>query len=163
MFEEAHPLKYVRESVLADIPCIAMQLRSEDRRELETVDGCGVYEKLFKVLKDKHRQTFSMLSPSSGEPFGMFGLDYQGIIWMVSTPEIERHAITFLRESRKWISWFHIKQPLLWNWVDSRNPLHVKWLTKWLHFNITHSGMINDVLFYRVEHRRDDQCVIQSQ
>jgi len=56
-----------------------------------------------------------------------------GMIWMVATPDLERHSMEFLRYSRRFIEEVGGEYDLLFNWVDARNEVHLKWL-KWCGF-----------------------------
>ena len=52
---------------------------------------------------------------------------------------------SFLRENEKVIDFLNTKYKILWNYVDCRNQLHIKWL-KWCGFqfiNKTNYGVLN--------------------
>lgn len=157
MFAEAKPYRYVRPATLADVK-IADRLRPEDIAEILAGSGLDPKTQLTETLKihDVKRQTYAMLSPRNNAPFGLFGTADTGLstalIWLVSTPEIEKCSITFLRESRKWITYFHSHYKRLWNWVDARQTLHIKWLTRWLGFYVIDARYINGHKFYAVIH-----------
>ena len=63
----------------------------------------------------------------------MFGVSKEGAIWLLASDEIYRIRFSFLRESRKVIDFLNQKYPTLWNYVDCRNELHIRWL-KWCGF-----------------------------
>jgi hypothetical protein len=63
----------------------------------------------------------------------MFGVSKEGAIWLLASDDIHRIRFSFLRESRKVIDFLNQKYPKLWNYVDSRNQLHLRWL-KWCGF-----------------------------
>lgn len=154
MSVEALRLKYIRPMQYADIFEIEKNLRSADRLELE---ACGqtALRSLKRAYTSHELTNYAILSPMTGRPFGIFGVNgINGIIWMVSTPEIENFKTKFLKGSRTVIETYH-KQgiPVLWNWVDARNELHLKWLTKWLGFEITAEGELNGNKYYKAEHR----------
>ena len=67
----------------------------------------------------------------NGKTAGMAGVNSDGSIWMLCTPEIQNYPITFAREAKRYVD----KQPhkLLWNIVDKRNRVHLK-LLKFLGF-----------------------------
>jgi len=54
-------------------------------------------------------------------------------IWMVATPALEDHQIEFLKYSKKFIEEVSTPFRLVYNWVDERNEVHLKWL-KWCGF-----------------------------
>ena len=66
-------------------------------------------------------------------PVGMFGVSKEGAIWLLASNDIYRIRFSFLRESRKVIDFLNQKYPTLWNYVDCRNELHIRWL-KWCGF-----------------------------
>lgn len=70
------------------------------------------------------------------EPLGMFGVADRGAVWMLGTDGIKDIRYTFLRQSSTWVNALHSASPALWNWVDARNELHIRWL-KWLGFKFT--------------------------
>jgi hypothetical protein len=71
------------------------------------------------------------------EPVGIFGVtdcgDGTGAIWLLATDELARIQIAFLKECRKVVNVLNKKYKILWNFVDCRNQLHIKWL-KWCGF-----------------------------
>lgn len=160
MFAEAPRRKpdittpYVRPLQYADIEPIEQNLRPEDRRELEAT-GATALHSLKQAYADKDLINYAILSPMTGRAFGVFGVNpTNGVIWMVSTPEIENHKTKFLRGSRDIIKAFHAAGvPVLWNWVAGYNELHIKWLAKWLHFQITAEGRLGPQTYYKLEHR----------
>lgn len=60
---------------------------------------------------------------------------YVGHPWLLSTPEIVRHAVPLLRNSRRYIGWAQENFHSLWNYVDVRNIEAVKWIS-WLGFKL---------------------------
>ena len=63
----------------------------------------------------------------------MFGVSKDGAIFLLASNEIKRIRFSFLRESRKVVDFLNTKYPILWNFVDCRNELHLRWL-KWCGF-----------------------------
>ena len=66
-------------------------------------------------------------------PVGIFVVTADGSIWLLATPEIYRIRFSFLRECKKVVNLLNRKYKLLWNYVDCRNELHIRWL-KWCGF-----------------------------
>ena len=56
-----------------------------------------------------------------------------GRIWFLGSDELFNHSYKFLRHSREWIDKLHQRYPTLWNYVDARNEVHIRWL-KWCGF-----------------------------
>ena len=71
------------------------------------------------------------------EPVAIFGINdvgnNVGAIWLLATDKLKDIQYSFLRENKKVIDFLNTKYKILWNWVDCRNSLHIKWL-KWCGF-----------------------------
>ena len=76
-----------------------------------------------------------------GEPAVMFGvgtanmLGNVGIPWMLSTPLVEKHWITFLKGCKRNLPTLLRSWPHLENYVDARYTLCHRWL-RWLGFTL---------------------------
>lgn len=105
---------------------IAENLRPEDRRELETATGHSAVEAVFRSLASSE---WAYVSRYKGEPHAVFGVTSGGVIWMVGTKAIEKSPIATLKLAREFIAGLleHHYQ-ILWNQVDARNTLHIRWL-----------------------------------
>jgi len=134
---------------------IADNLRPEDARELETATGLSAQEAVFRSLASS---SYAYMSAWNGTPHSLFGVaqDPQvpnaGIVWMVGTREIERSPIATYKEAKKFLPVLHKEFPLLWNRVDNRNTLHIKWL-KALGFTFGDTEQVNGqdfTYFYRL-------------
>ncbi|MGH9903554.1 MAG: hypothetical protein ACRD68_17245, partial [Pyrinomonadaceae bacterium] len=53
-------------------------------------------------------------------------------VWLLASPELARHPF-FFRHSRYWVEQLHERYRVLWNCVDVRNEVHIRWL-KWCDF-----------------------------
>ena len=74
--------------------------------------------------------------------------DKTGLIWMLGSKGLKKiNYITVLKENRILIEKMNKIWPHLWNIIDSRNELHLKWL-KWCGFTIIGERMVNKVKFY---------------
>jgi hypothetical protein len=56
-----------------------------------------------------------------------------GRIWLLGSDSLVQYSYTFLRNSRQWIEKLHERYSTLWNYVDARNEVHIRWL-KWCGF-----------------------------
>lgn len=120
---------HVRPAVLSDIPAIAPRLRTADLSEIEAASGKPPEVALLPGLQpDAH----ALAIEYDREVCGLFGVvgaaGLPGAIWMVATPELERNRFQFLRSCKPWIRRLRRPHPYLYNVVDSRNELHIKWL-----------------------------------
>ena len=103
---------------------VASNLRPDDYREV--TEGHG------------HNPAFALLAGASIGYSGAwltpdnkwgaaFGIGPENGIWMLCTPEIHKHPMSFAREVQK-IYRQSIREKLLWNIVDKRNTAHLKLL-----------------------------------
>jgi hypothetical protein len=69
-----------------------------------------------------------------GSPAFLGGICEGGLIWMVSTPLVDRAKKFFLRETRRQIDLMQAMEPVLFCWVDVRYPKSLRWL-EWLGFS----------------------------
>ena len=139
---------YHRVSRLEDVVSLAPNLRYEDVREVETLGRTSeqsllsgyLYGKMCRSIIDKH-----------GQVVGMYGVvpadDKTGLVWMLGSKGLKKIATAFLKESRTEVNGMNTLFPHLWNIIDSRNELHLKWL-KWCGFTIIGERMVNKVKFY---------------
>ena len=70
-----------------------------------------------------------------------------GSPFLLCTPKIKKIKIKFLKECKNRVKEMEDKFPILFNYIDSRNKLHLTWL-KWCGFKIINEKMFNKVLFY---------------
>jgi len=112
-------------------------MRKEDRDEVLAASGLSPHKALMNgyVLST---ECFTIIEQGSGLPLGMFGYriiekGLLGTVWMLATDRLVEHRWSFLRGSRKRIDYMQSRVPLLYNTVDVRNDVHIKWL-HWLGF-----------------------------
>ena len=120
-----------------DIPLVVNNLRQADVQEWEAFSG--VHPRNLLPFTAYDPDTFTLVR-SDGVPVGLFGTaPYRdnptvGLIWMVATPLLETVAVEFLRKSVKWLDDVQCERyPVLFNYVDARNTVHIRWL-KWCGF-----------------------------
>lgn len=134
----------VRPATHADAVWIGARLRPEDAREVRTMSGLGPETAVPKAYAASTSCfTARCVDASSGsiapgrpdaDPCVIFGVTDDpreptvGCIWLLATPEIRRCSKAVLQESPYWLAAFLRRYPGgLHNWVDSRNPLHIRW------------------------------------
>ncbi len=123
----------IRKTIFEDIDFLAPRLRQEDKREILDSVGLNPYQALSNGFY--HSEICLTIVDTKDIPVGMFGVSEEGAIWLLATPEIKRIRFSFLRESRKIVNLLNHKYKLLWNFVDCRNELHLRWL-KWCGFKL---------------------------
>ena len=107
---------------------VASNLRPDDRREVEEGHGMNPMEVLTYAANNLSCVYFTV---PNGKTAGMAGVNEDGSIWMLCTPEIQTYPITFAREAKRYVD--RQQHKLLWNIVDKRNKVHLK-LLKFLGF-----------------------------
>ena len=126
-------MSLLRPAEPADVIKVVQNLRPEDDAEVRAVTGVNPVASLLIAEGAEVG-----ISTRTGEYLGLCGVSPSvdpnlGWVWMVGTTALEHHQIEFLRDARKWIAEKHEQFPLLANFVDARNELHIKWL-KWSGF-----------------------------
>ena len=140
-------LNHFRLSTLEDIKYLAPRLRKEDKQEILAGTGLIPYEALLNGYKNGVI-VFTIVN-FKNKPVGIFGINdvgnNVGAIWLLATDKLKDIQYSFLRENKKVIDFLNTKYKILWNFVDCRNSLHIKWL-KWCGFKFINKqkyGVLN--------------------
>ena len=137
-----------RATQLHDICELAPNLRSEDKREVNTLGKTSEQALLSGYLFGKVCRS---IINNYGQVVGMYGVvpadDKTGLVWMLGSDKLKKIKIPFLKESRTEVEGMNTLFPHLWNIIDSRNEMHLKWI-KWCGFKIIGERMVNNVKFY---------------
>jgi len=129
--------KLLTPTTVGDVEYIAPRLRQADRDECLASIGkepLGILQQSLN-LGDI---TLTLRAPT-GERVGVCGvvpstaIPEAGVVWMVATDDIYQHQITFLRNSKRALQYLSEDYLVLYNCVDARNSVHIKWL-KWMGF-----------------------------
>lgn len=130
-------MPYLKPATLEEAIALAQDLRPEDEAEIRAMSGQE------SVVSLKHGVVFSDLPTTimdeDGSVLGMFGAvstgsnPRMGTVWMLCSPKILKYRRQFAKESRQWIEAMHQRYDLLWNVVDERNTVHIRWL-QWCGF-----------------------------
>ena len=147
MLPQQKEFSHFRLTTLKDIKYLAPRLRQTDKEEILA----GIGETPYRALLIGYFEcaiVFTIVNPKN-EPVGIFGVtdckDGTGAIWLLATDGLAKIQIAFLKECRKVVNVLNKKYKILWNFVDCRNQLHIKWL-KWCGFqfiNKTNYGVLN--------------------
>lgn len=73
--------------------------------------------------------------------------DKSAVVWMLGSAGLKKISMSFLKGCKGEVDEMNRVYPHLFNIIDSRNELHLKWLS-WLDFKIIGERMVNDVKFY---------------
>jgi len=126
----------VRPSVWGDCVVLSQNLREADHNEVQAALGTSDLEALLSAWSQSERP-FTIVDGKT--PAGIFGVvpiqPNVGCVWLVGTDAIAQGRWTFLRQSRRWLTEVSKDYGLLFNYVDERNTLHIKWI-EWLGFTV---------------------------
>ena len=128
----------VREARLEDAFLMAHRMRKIDVQEVWASSRSRPLEALVNSIKESERARTGLVD---GEIACMFGvcrknlMGDEGVIWLLGTDLLKKHAIKFLRENKKEIVDISSKFTIIENYCDSRNKVTLKWL-RWLGFTI---------------------------
>ena len=147
MLPQQKEFSHFRLTTFEDIKYLAPRLRQTDKEEILAGIGKTPYHALL-IGYLECAIVFTIVNPKN-EPVGIFGVtdcgDGTGAIWLLATDGLAKIQIAFLKECRKVVNVLNKKYKILWNFVDCRNQLHIKWL-KWCGFqfiNKTNYGVLN--------------------
>ena len=127
---------------LVDVRRMTSRVRSVDKKEWSVASGKKArdFPGQLKAALDGARISYvgrDEEQPTSA-PFIFYGVTDTddptlGAIWMVATPKIKQFARCLYIDAPKRIQWIHDRgwySRGLHNYVDSRNALHLKWLSR---------------------------------
>ena len=149
MLQRVQEFNHFRLATLTDIKYLAPRLRFEDKREILSTAGMTPYTALYYSYL-KSEIVFTIVNAKK-EPVAIFGITVGGAIWLLATDKLKDIQYSFLKENKKVIDFLNTKYKILWNFVDCRNSLHIKWL-KWCGFKFINKkkyGVLNEP-FYEV-------------
>ena len=120
-----------------DIKFILDNLRNQDRNELFSIYGDSWKNTVFRNVLNINEDYCWIEYSNDNQPILMYGIvpneNNVGVIWMLSTQDITKEQVSFLRRAKEFIAEGSEKFSLLCNFVHSDNILAIKWL-KWLGF-----------------------------
>lgn len=121
-------MAFVRQSVLADAIALAPNLRQADLDELSATRDNDPLFALSHPFTDPTAQTYSMVGDEN-EVVGMFGVNDQGTVWMLSSDQLySQYKRQFIIEARYWIDILQGPHERIWNFVDVKNHVAIRWL-----------------------------------
>jgi len=140
----------VRPARPADAEAVAPRLRAADLREIRAVTA----EAPISVLRGGIAASDPCHAVVGGDDaaVGLFGVCPEqagsGVVWLLGTDALVDEPRIFLRHSRAWVGELLARYARLWNMIDARNEVHLRWLG-WCGFSI-----VRTVEDYGVERRR---------
>ena len=125
-----------RPATLPDCYYMAERLRPADAAEVYAAAGVSPLSALVEGFETSDELVVGADEQNRPVLMGGVGAGDEpnaGCVWMLATTDIEKHKVSFLRGCRAWVEEWNKKYPVLFNCVDERNELHIKWL-RWLGF-----------------------------
>lgn len=114
---------------------VALHLRDQDRDEVAASSGSDPRSAVALSIMMSSR-AFAVLDDDV--PVCLFGaaphpLPGVGVAWLLGTEGLYPNALKIARGSRRYLDELHQQYNLLWNYVDERNTVSVRWL-RWMGF-----------------------------
>ena len=133
-------------------------LRQADKDEIQAAVGAEPSKALMESIKLSGDTGYTVKDLETDEPLACFGTApydmNMGVVWFLGSDELfKKSRMSFLRNSAFWVEKLFGDFSLLFNVVDSRNKVHIRWL-KWLDFKF-----IADIPEFGVEKRMFHQFV----
>ncbi len=136
--QQAVTRAYQRPSVIDDVTYVADGMRRPDVEEVMAQSGLTPHQSLlYSFFMSKPCMT---IVGRHGRAIGMWGVvpdgSTAGRIWMLGRCEMLTDVADkweFLRQSRIHLADLQSKYPVLFNFVDARNTVHLRWL-RWMGF-----------------------------
>lgn len=142
-----------RASIVTEDDCIYLlnNLREEDHIEAKTAKGINYRQVILEELKTWNNNFLMAKTKKDDTPVlicGCWPLKENpsiGIVWLLSTPEIKKHQICFLKEMRKEINKYDLEFGLTFNYLYKENILAKRWL-KWVGYKFPGENEKKDFL-----------------
>lgn len=128
---------YVRKAAISDATSVGPNLRAADRNELAALTKQSPVSVIEDGINDSPN-SYTVCLRDGDTPCAVFGVNESGdtdigVVWCLGTDDLFRIALKFLRNSKWWVNELHKKHKVLFNVIDSRQTVYIKWL-KWLGF-----------------------------
>ena len=148
----------VRLAQAEDVEALSTELRDADLRETAAASGETPRKTLENGLQ-LSAPCYTVVN-KEGKPLAMFGVvpenELSGVVWLLASEKLLDYPSSFLRQSHKWMSKLHEDYDRLWNYVDARNDVHIRWL-QWCGFSCAEKLEAfgpQERVFYRYERIR---------
>lgn len=125
----------IRPATLADAVSLAPRLRQADLAEIKATTSMPPEAVLKESITDG-LETYAA-EGTDGLVIALFGIARfpnqdpdEAVVWMVGSDDSVRNKTAFVRAAREFLKSAHQRFPLLWNVIDARNVVHIKWLKR---------------------------------
>lgn len=110
-----------------------VSFRQEDEAECQATSGFSCNEAVLYAMS-RGLDVEMALDPRDEKPFAFFGAipmsDESAAVWMLGTDALAGNAPTLHAHTSAVLERWHTLRPLLFNHVDARNKLHIRWLRR---------------------------------
>lgn len=136
---QVHDLRQVpADTVEAWAYHIGANMRQSDIDEVRASSDLSPHQAIVMSL-NLSTIAFCVVSDTHG-PCAMFGaapggLPGLGIVWMLGTEGIRREGYSIAKQTRSYFETLNEAYPILWNYIDGRNSLSMRWL-RWGGFEL---------------------------
>lgn len=118
---------------------IEKNLRADDIAELEAASHQPIEGVLTRSV-GVSSHGWVVTSDETGEPIVVMGaaplaLPRMGAAWMLATDGIKDEAFSVARHTRRYVDEMQEAYDLLWNYIDARNEISMRWL-QWAGFRL---------------------------
>jgi hypothetical protein len=114
-----------------DAVIIAPLLREADKNEIDAMTGWTPVDGLRVSIENSDEAWF--VTRPDGSPILVAGVGDDmlgvGIPWMLGTPLVTQYGKSVVKLGREWVQRWTDKYNYLWNFADSRNTVHLNWLS----------------------------------
>ena len=128
-------MPYIKIASEQDAKELSQNLRKEDLDEIKANANANPYHALVSGVKYSHLPLAIM--NDENKPIMIMGVvshgKQLGLIWLLSYQKLN-HIICIFTQLQRCIGLFLQSYPVLYNYIDARNTLHLNWL-KWLGFS----------------------------
>jgi hypothetical protein len=126
---------YIKVATIEDAILLSTNLRKEDEEEIKAYANIKPKDAL--ILGVRQSKIPLAVYDKEGKIVFLCGVrninNHLGQVWLLASPELETISISCLRNCRQVADLYTKDHKLLFNYVDERNKLHIRWL-KWCGF-----------------------------
>lgn len=140
----------------ADVMFIADNLREADVVEVNAATGkTDMHEALHNAVRMSDEVWVGRVYKVPVCIWGvapMSRITQNGSPWLVGTDRVKKYQKAFLRRNKAWLDAVKKRYKMLYNFVDIRNPVSIKWI-QWLGFDVLPAKPygVKQTLFHRFE------------
>ena len=128
-----HRVPTVRQAQLTDAIHLAKDLKPLDKLEIKYSHDDTPLDALLSCFDQQNAENYTIVDHNN-VIYGMFGvnsdpdLEGYGVIWLLSSPKLQKFPVSFYKESIKWIKKLHKNYDHIYNFVYEKNWQSLKWL-----------------------------------